>query len=69
MNFSKRKNSRSVFSVSAIAFSVAALTIAALPSVTNSIASAAGKGLDVEVPFEINALKAPGLVAPYFLAG
>ncbi|MGB3550525.1 MAG: hypothetical protein WA993_07540, partial [Candidatus Binatus sp.] len=67
MNFSKRKNSRSVFSVSAIAFSVAALTIAALPSVTNSIASAAGKGLDVEVPFEINALKAPGLVAPYFL--
>jgi hypothetical protein len=67
MNFSKRKNSCSVFSVSAVAFSVAALTIAALPSVTNSIASAAGKGLDVEVPFEINALKAPGLVAPYFL--
>jgi hypothetical protein len=67
MNFSKRKSNFSVFSVSAIAFSVAALTIAALPSVTNSIASAAGKGLDVEVPFEINALKAPGLVAPYFL--
>ena len=67
MNFSKRKSNLSVFSVFATAFSVAALTIAALPSVTNSIASAAGKGLDVEVPFEINALKAPGLVAPYFL--
>src|SRR5208283_1419272 len=67
MNFSKRKSSFSVCSVSAIAFSVAALTIGALPSVTNSIASAAGKGLDVEVPYEINALKAPGLVAPYFL--
>ncbi len=67
MNFSKRKSNFSVFSVFATAFSVAALTIAALPSVTNSIASAAGKGLDVEVPYEINALKAPGLVAPYFL--
>ena len=67
MNFSKRKSSFSVFSVFATALSVAALTIAALPSVTNSIASAAGKGLDVEVPFEIHALKAPGLIAPYFL--
>lgn len=67
MNFSKRKSSLSVFSVFATAFSVAALTIAALPSVTNSIASAASKGLDVEVPYEITALKAPGLVAPYFL--
>ncbi len=67
MNFSKRKSSFSVFSVFATALSVAALTIAALPSVTNSIASAAGKGLDVEVPFEIQALKAPGLIAPYFL--
>jgi hypothetical protein len=64
MNFSKRKSSFSVF---ATAFSVVALTIAALPGPTNSIASAAGKGLDVEVPFEIKALKAPGLVAPYFL--
>ena len=34
---------------------------------TNSIARASGAGLDVEVPFEIKALKAPGLVAPYFL--
>ncbi len=64
MNFSKRKSSFSVF---AIAFSVVALTISALPGVTNSIASAAGRGLDVEVPFEIKALKTPGLVAPYFL--
>lgn len=64
MNFSKRKSSFSVF---ATAFSVVALTIVALPGVTNSIARAAGKGLDVEVPFEIKALKAPGLVAPYFL--
>ncbi len=64
MNFSTRKSSFSVF---AIALSVVALTIAALPSLTNSIARASGAGLDVEVPFEINALKAPGLVAPYFV--
>ncbi|MGA7870337.1 MAG: hypothetical protein WCA22_05500 [Candidatus Binatus sp.] len=64
MNFSKRKSSFSVF---ATALSVAALAIAALPSLTNSIARASGAGLDVEVPFEIKALKAPGLVAPYFL--
>ena len=38
-----------------------------MPGLTNSIARAAGAGLDVEVPFEIKALKAPGLVAPYFL--
>ncbi len=64
MNFSKRKSN---FSVLAAAFSLAALIVAALPSMTNSIARAAGAGLDVEVPFEIKALKAPGLVAPYFL--
>jgi len=64
MNLSKRK---SEFLFFATAFSVAALTIAALPSLTNSIARASGAGLDVEVPFEIKALKAPGLVAPYFL--
>jgi hypothetical protein len=64
MNFSKRKSSLSFF---ATAFSTAALMIAAMPGVTNSIASAAGKGLDVEIPFEIKALKTPGLVAPYFL--
>jgi hypothetical protein len=67
MNFSKRKSNFPVFSVLAGALSVAALTIAALPSATNSIAQAAGKGLEVEVPYEINALKAPGVVAPYFL--
>jgi len=33
----------------------------------HSIARAAGAGLDVEVPFEIKALKTPGLVAPYFV--
>jgi hypothetical protein len=64
MNFSKRKSNLSRF---ATALSVAVLTIVALPSLTNSIARAAGAGLDVEVPFEIKALKAPGLVAPYFL--
>ena len=64
MNFSKRKSNFSIF---AIAFSVAALTIAALPGLTNSIARASGAGLEVEVPFEIKALKTPGLVAPYFL--
>jgi hypothetical protein len=67
MNFSQRKNSSSGVSRLAAALTVAALTIAALPGLTNSIARAAGAGLDVEVPFEIKALKAPGLVAPYFL--
>ncbi|HKN13994.1 MAG TPA: hypothetical protein VJX68_12455 [Candidatus Binatus sp.] len=67
MNFSKGKSSFSIVSVFATALGVAALTIAALPSLTNSIARASGAGLDVEVPFEIKALKAPGLVAPYFL--
>jgi hypothetical protein len=67
MNFSKRKSNLSILSVFATALIFAALTIAALPSLTNSIARASGAGLDVEVPFEINALKAPGLVAPYFI--
>jgi hypothetical protein len=67
MSFSKRKSSLSLFSVFATALSVAALTIVALPGLTNSIARASGAGLDVEVPFEIKALKAPGLVAPYFI--
>jgi hypothetical protein len=64
MNFSKRKSDFSVF---ATALSVALLAISLLPTVTNSIARAAGKGLDVEVPFEIKALKTPGIVAPYFI--
>src|SRR5579863_477714 len=64
MNFSKRKSN---FSLIVSALSLAALIVAALPTVTNSIARAAGAGLDVEVPFEIKALKATGLVAPYFL--
>ena len=64
MNFSKRKSNFSIVS-SAIGF--VALIVAAISGVTDSIARAAGAGLDVEVPFEIKALKAPGLVAPYFL--
>ena len=64
MNFSKRKSDLSVF---ATAFSVILLAIGAFPGATNSLARAAGKGLDVEVPFEIKALKTPGLVAPYFI--
>jgi hypothetical protein len=67
MNFSKRKSNFSIFSVSVLRLGIAALTVAALPGLTNSIARAAGAGLDVEVPFEIKALKAPGLVAPYFV--
>jgi len=67
MNFSKRKSDFSFFSTFAVALIIAALTIAALPGLTNSIARASGAGLDVEVPFEIKALKTPGLVAPYFL--
>jgi hypothetical protein len=64
MNFSKRKNKFPIF---AVASSAVAILIAAWPGLTNSIAQASGAGLDVEVPFEIKALKAPGLVAPYFL--
>ncbi len=64
MNFSKRKSNFSVF---AAAFGIVVLTIAAMPGLTNSIARASGAGLDVEVPFEIKALKTPGLVAPYFV--
>ena len=64
MNFSKRKSNFSVF---ATAFGFVVLTIAAFPGLTNSIARASGAGLEVEVPFEIKALKTPGLVAPYFI--
>src|SRR5258707_15437870 len=68
MNFSKRKNSLLKFPTAfSLAVSVALLAIVSSPGVTNSIARAAGKGLDVEVPFEIKALKTPGLVAPYFI--
>src|SRR5215470_1947345 len=64
MNFSKRKNS---FSSLAAGLSAIVLAIAAFAGLTASTAQAAGAGLEVEVPFEIKALKAPGLVAPYFL--
>jgi hypothetical protein len=64
MNFSKRKSNFSIF---AAAFGIVVLTIAALPGLTNSIARASGAGLDVEVPFEIKALKTSGLIAPYFV--
>jgi hypothetical protein len=68
MNFSKRK-SNFLDSPTAVllAVGVALLVIVSIPGVTNSIARAAGKGLDVEVPFEIKALKTPGIVAPYFI--
>src|SRR5260370_22355846 len=64
MNSWRRRSNVSVF---VSAFSLGAFIIGALPNMTNSLARAAGKGLDVEVPFEIKALKTPGLVAPYFL--
>jgi hypothetical protein len=64
MNFSKRKSNFSIF---VAAFGIVVLTIAALPGLTNSIARASGAGLDVEVPFEIKALKTSGLIAPYFV--
>jgi len=67
MNFSKRKSSLSILSAFAARLGAAVVIIAALPGLTNSIARASGAGLDVEVPFEINALKTPGLVAPYFI--
>ncbi|MDB5107375.1 MAG: hypothetical protein JWM69_316 [Candidatus Binatus sp.] len=61
MNLRKRKN-RLSFAV--IAFGAA---IVLAPRALNSIANASGKGLDVEVPYEIKALKTPGLIAPYYL--
>jgi hypothetical protein len=64
MNSSKRKNSLTSL---AAGLSVIVLAIAVSPRLTNSIALASGPGLEVEVPFEIKALKAPGLVAPYFI--
>jgi hypothetical protein len=64
MNFSKRKNS---FPCLAAGLSVIVLAIAVFPGPLNSIARAAGPALEVEVPFEIKALKTPGLVAPYFI--
>ncbi|MEA2678939.1 MAG: hypothetical protein QOK03_661, partial [Candidatus Binataceae bacterium] len=68
MNFSKRKSDFSVSPAALFAaVGVVLLAIVSIPGVTNSIARAAGKGLDVEVPFEIKALKTPGLVAPYFI--
>jgi len=68
MNFSKRKNDLSdSLTAFLLAVGVALLAIVSIPGVTNSIAHAAGKGLDVEVPFEIKALKTPGIVAPYFI--
>src|SRR5882757_1598780 len=64
MNLLKNK-SRDFFLTTA-AFVIAVL-FAGWPLFHTSLAIAAGKGLDVEVPYEINALKTPGLTAPYFL--
>ncbi len=64
MNFSKNK-SRIFFFLTAL--SAVAAFIAGWPIAWAPVAHAAGKGLDVEVPYEIAALKAPGLTAPYYL--
>ena len=63
MNYWKRKSRLPLF---ASTLGATVLMIAATAGIANSIADAAGKGLDVEVPYEIKALKTPGLTAPYF---
>lgn len=64
MNSSQSKSRRSDLAAAVV---VAALMLAASPGITNSVASAAGKALDVEIPFDIKPLKAAGITAPYFL--
>jgi hypothetical protein len=53
MNYWKRKSRLPLF---ASTLGATVLMIAATAGITNSIADAAGKGLDVEVPYEIKAL-------------
>jgi hypothetical protein len=64
MNLLKNKSRN--FLLTSAAFVIAVL-FAGWPISQNPLANAAGKGLDVEVPYEINALKTPGLTAPYYL--
>src|SRR5258708_3934466 len=64
MNFWKNKSR--IFYLSAAAI-VLAILLSGWPIAESMLANAAGKGLDVEVPYEINALKTPGLAAPYYL--
>ncbi|HEY6418941.1 MAG TPA: hypothetical protein VIX59_08060 [Candidatus Binataceae bacterium] len=65
MNLIKKNNLPRVFA----ALGLATFAFAVLPLVFRSIARAAeGKGLDVEVPYEIKALKSSGLTAPAYLA-
>jgi hypothetical protein len=64
MNSSQRKNRTSLL----LAFAALAMAVLALMPgrlVTEALAAAAK--LDVEVPFEIKALKTPGLTAPLYL--
>jgi hypothetical protein len=63
MNFWKRENR---LSSAATMVGATLVLVAAWLGAIRTVASAAGKGLDVEVPYEIKALKAPGLTAPYF---
>lgn len=69
MNFWKRESSlkreNRLSTAASIAGAVLVLGIAWLGTM-RTMASAAGKGPDVEVPYEIKPLKAPGLTAPYF---
>ncbi|MDO8434570.1 MAG: hypothetical protein Q7S58_19405 [Candidatus Binatus sp.] len=64
MNFLKSISRNPFLLAAAIAI---AMLLAGLPIVRSPLANAAGKGLDVEVPYEINALKTPGITAPYYL--
>src|SRR5436305_5633505 len=64
MNFWKSKNSHRPLLNAAV---ICAVLMAASMLAKSPLAIAAGKGLDVEVPYEINALKATGITAPYYL--
>ncbi len=50
-----------------IALSAVAVFIVGWPIAVPPVAHAAGKGLDVEVPYEITTIKATGITAPYYL--
>jgi len=51
----------------AFATAAAIAILAVAPAAIDSSARAEGKGLDVEIPFQIEALKTTGLVAPYYV--
>lgn len=64
MNLTRKNRLPRIFA----ALGLMALAFAAMPPVFRSIARAEGGGLDVEVPYEIKALKPSGLKAPAYLA-